>query len=276
MSSTILPKGSVEGERGARSRRVCLLGIELDALREEECVAHVLAELEAGRGGWVVTPNLDHLRRLVQKPDFRALCDGADLVVADGKPLLWASRIQRTPLPERVAGSDLIWSLTRGAAARGRGVFFLGGNPGTAEAAARILAERSPGLIVSGTACPRVGFELDEGSMRDLRATLEAARPEIVYVALGSPKQEQVIHALRETLPSAWWLGLGISFSFVSGEVRRAPRWMQRAGLEWVHRLVQEPRRLATRYLVHGLPFAARLLAASSWQGLRGRNAGAR
>lgn len=258
---------------GARERpwpRIALRGVAIDALTEAQCVDHVLAELAQGRGGWVVTPNLDHLRRLVHEPSFRELCSRASLVVADGMPLLWASRLQRTPLPERVAGSNLIWSVSRAAAQQSRRIFFLGGDPGTAEAAARILVERCPGLVACGTVCPPPGFELDSAQMQALRSGLIAARPDIVYVALGSPKQERLIAELKERLPQAWWLGIGISFSFVSGDVRRAPAWMQTIGLEWAHRLAQEPRRLARRYLVDGLPFAASLLCGSAWRGLRG------
>lgn len=250
--------------------RIELLGVELDALTEAQCVEHVITELGAGRGGWIVTPNLDHLRRLVQEEEFARLCAGASLKVADGMPLVWASRLARRPLPERVAGSNLIHSLTRAAARAGKRVYFLGGDPGTAEAAAQVLRERDPALCVCGTSCPAPGFERDLERMRVLAEELRCAAPDIVYVALGSPKQERLIEALRPVLPRAWWLGIGISFSFVCGEVRRAPRWLQRIGLEWLHRLAQEPRRLARRYLVRGLPFAARLLCVSAWRGLRG------
>ncbi len=251
----------------ALARRVRLMGIAIDAVRESELVDIVADELRRGRGGWVVTPNLDHLRRLVTQPAFRALCEGADWVVADGMPLVWAARLQGTPLPERVAGSNLITSLNARAASESRSVFFLGGDPGTAEAAAGRLRERSPDLRVAGCACPAVGFEEDPLQLEALRLQLVRAAPDIVWVALGSPKQERLIEQLRAHLPRAWWLGVGISFSFVSGQVRRAPRWMQVLGLEWVHRLIQEPRRLARRYLLEGLPFAVRLLGAA----LRGR-----
>ena len=116
-----------------------LHGIELNAITEARCVEHVLDELDAGNGGVLVTPNLDHLRRCASDLTFNALLDEASIVVADGMPLVWASRIQRTPLPERVAGSDLISSLRAGAARRGHSIFLLGGAPGSAEAAARVL-----------------------------------------------------------------------------------------------------------------------------------------
>ena len=240
---------------------VRLLGVEFHAVTERECVQHVATELGAGRGGWIITPNLDHTRRLVADADLRALYSGADLSVADGLPIVWASRLQGTPLPERVAGSDLIWSLSGALAEDARGAFFLGGDPGTAERAAEALCARYPGLVVAGTSCPEVGFERDPARMDALRAELSAAAPDLVFVALGSPKQERLIETLRAEHPATWWIGIGISFSFVAGDVARAPRWIQRLGLEWVHRLIQEPRRLARRYLIEGLPFAFRLFA---------------
>ena len=245
---------------------VHLSGVRLHAITEAQVNEHIIGSLEAGRGGWVVTPNLDHLRRLRTQDTFAELCTGASLCVADGMPLVWACAIQGTPLPERVAGSNLISSLSARAAEVNRSVFMLGGDPGTAEAAAEELQTRHPALRIAGTFCPPLGFERDEVMMAQITQRLVEAAPDIVFVALGSPKQERLIETLRERLPSSWWLGIGISFSFVCGDVKRAPIWIQRLGLEWTHRLAQEPRRLARRYLVDGLPFAARLLASSALQ----------
>jgi N-acetylglucosaminyldiphosphoundecaprenol N-acetyl-beta-D-mannosaminyltransferase len=242
---------------------VRLAGVELHAVTEEQAVETVLAELECGRGGVVVTPNLDHLYRCTKNMTFAALVAEADLVVADGTPLVWASRVKGTPLPERVAGSNLISSLSCAAAAAGRRVYLLGGDPGTADGAARVLQQRYPDLTIAGTHCPPLGFEYDSAQMAKLVEKLQEARPDIVFVALGSPKQEKLINQIRRTLPRAWWLGVGISFSFLTGQVRRAPQWMQRAGMEWLHRLAQEPRRLFRRYVVVGVPFAAKLMSRS-------------
>lgn len=247
-----------------------VLGVELHAVREREAVDHIDAAIAQGEGGWVLTPNLDILRRLVLDGAFAELCREVTLRVADGMPLVWASRLSRTPLPERVAGSDLIWSLSERASMRGYRVFFLGGDPGTAQRASEHLCSRYPGLKSAGVECPPFGFERDEDYMRALDARLMACAPDVVFVALGSPKQEFLITHLRDVLPRAWYLGIGISFSFVCGDVQRAPTWMRRTGLEWVHRLIQEPGRLTRRYLIDGLPFAVRLLSASALQGLTG------
>jgi N-acetylglucosaminyldiphosphoundecaprenol N-acetyl-beta-D-mannosaminyltransferase len=183
------------------------------------------------------------------------------LVVADGMPLIWASRLRGTPLPERVAGSNLIWSLTARAAERGASIFLLGGNPGAAEACAERMRAEYPRVRIAGLMSPPQGFEQDERALDEIVAGLRAAAPDIVYLALGFPKQEELALELAPELPTTWFVGVGISFSFVAGQVQRAPRWMQRAGLEWLHRLAQEPRRLFRRYLVDGLPFAARMFA---------------
>jgi len=255
---------------------VDLRGICVHAISQVECVEYVLDELDAGRGGWVVTPNLDHLLRTTRDREFAELYREATLRVVDGQVLVWALALQRTPVPERVAGSDLISRLSEGAAARKRSVFLLGGNPGTAKKAADVLQARYPGLLVAGTDCPPMGFDKDALAMARLSRKIHQAKPDIVFVALGSPKQELVIRHLRHDRPEGWWLGVGISFSFLCGEVRRAPRWMQRAGLEWLHRVGQEPGRLLKRYLVDGLPFALHLLLGSAVRGAlpMGKNAG--
>lgn len=247
-----------------RPPSIRLRGIEITRIDAAGACTHIEGSLRAGRGGWVITPNLDILRRLVRDADFRELCADADLRLADGMPLVWASRLQRTPLPERVAGSDLIWKLAERAAASGRSIYLLGGNPGSAENAARVLQERSPSLRISGLCCPPFGFEDDPEYSRGLERMIVDASPDIVFVGLGSPKQERLIRRLRGVLPSAWFLGVGVTFSFTAGEIRRAPVWMRRAGLEWCHRLAMEPGRLWRRYLVQGLPFAFDLAAASS------------
>jgi N-acetylglucosaminyldiphosphoundecaprenol N-acetyl-beta-D-mannosaminyltransferase len=259
---------SVSRSGSKRLKSIDLHGIRLHTLNESQCITHIMEQLSGGYGGTVVTPNLDHLRRCVKDLHFGALVAEADLVVADGMPLVWASRLQGTPLPERVAGSNLISSLTAAAAQHGRTVFLLGGAEGTAAGAATLLAQRNPGLKIVGTLCPRVGFDKNPKQMAEIARSLTDAMPDIVYVALGSPKQEHLIAKLRPSLPAAWWLGVGVSFSFLTGHVRRAPLWMQRGGIEWMHRLGQEPRRLFKRYILVGIPFAAQLLSHAAVRGI--------
>jgi N-acetylglucosaminyldiphosphoundecaprenol N-acetyl-beta-D-mannosaminyltransferase len=245
--------------------RVELDGVPFARITRHELVEHLLAESDAGRGGWIITANVDYLQRFVTEPAGSAVYPGADLIVADGMPLLWAAKLRGTPLPDRVAGSDLVWLIAEGAARRRRSLYLLGGNPGAAEAAARALSARSPELRLAGCSSPRVGNPPTPAQLEEIRSELAARSPDIVYVAFGAPKEELLIDALRPHFPHTWWIGVGISLSFISGEVKRAPRWMQRAGLEWVHRLSQEPRRLGPRYLTRNLRFAIGLLLRSAF-----------
>lgn len=263
------PPGSPGDERHAsRSarRRVEVLGLPIDALSHHEVLAHIVGKASAGRGGIVLTPNLELLRQSLD-PRRRHHFERADLVVADGAPLVVAARLAGTPLPERVAGSDLIWTLSEAARDAGLSVFLLGGDPGTADSAAAALTGRYPGLDIAGTHFPPFGFDADPDALEAIDAALARAAPKIVFVGLPFPKQAELAERLHDAMPHAWYLCVGVSFSFVSGDLTRAPQAVQRLGLEWLWRLSQEPRRLFKRYLVHGLPFAGRL----AWWALRRR-----
>ncbi|HET6479955.1 MAG TPA: WecB/TagA/CpsF family glycosyltransferase [Actinoplanes sp.] len=268
--------------------RVQLDGTGIDRITEAEVVAVVREALARGRGGRILTPNVDILRRAQGDAECRRHFDDADLIVADGMPLVWASRLSGSPLPERVAGSSLIWSLSAGLGRDGRSIFVLGGCPtaaaalsdaalsaaalsdGATRAAGRLLGE-CPGLRVAGTACPPFGFDEDPIAYDDVCAKVIDAHPDLVFVGLGYPKQERMVTRLRAELPRTWFLGCGAAVNFVAGDVDRAPRWMQRTGLEWAHRLGTEPRRLAGRYLRHDAPYALRLLARAPSQRARAR-----
>jgi N-acetylglucosaminyldiphosphoundecaprenol N-acetyl-beta-D-mannosaminyltransferase len=238
-----------------------ILSMRLDAVSPQEAVGRIL---DSNGGGCVLTPNLQHLRAHRRSAAVRGAFQRCELVVADGMPLIWASRIQGTPLPGRVAGSDLVWSLSQAAGRRERSLFLLGGSPGTADEAAAELRRKFPGLEIAGTHCPPLGFERSPRALGEIQARIGEARPDLVYIGLPLAKQLVVMDSLRNTVPGAWQVGLGISFSFVTGDVRRAPTWAQRAGLEWLFRLSQEPRRLGRRYLVEGLPFFVELMASAS------------
>ncbi len=240
---------------------VNLGGFPIDALTEAEVIAHVLKEVGAGRGGRIVTLNVDIFRAASMDPALKRLVCGASLLVADGMPVVWASKMNRTPVPERVTGASLIRTLTKAAAHEGRSIYLLGGAPGVAEQARATLCRDYPELTVAGTDAPPFGFDETPAGIDAVCERIVAAAPDIAYVGLGFPKQERLIAALAPKLPSCWFLGCGAAISFVAGTLQRAPRWIQQAGLEWLFRLVSEPRRLAHRYVVNDLPFAASLMA---------------
>lgn len=252
-------------------RTTSLAGVELHALDESATIEYVLSSLAVGKGGWLVNPNVDVLRQIDRDPAIRRLVGQATLVVADGAPLEWAARLARTPLPPRVPGSTLIWSLSTAAAKADRSVFLLGGAPGVADRAADALVALAPTLRVAGTHCPPVGFERDPRQLAHIRTVLAAAEPDIVFCGLGFPKQERLIDELVDGFARTWFIGSGASLAFAAGEVARAPEWVRKVGAEWVYRLFREPRRLARRYLVHDAPYALELLARSAVAGQRRR-----
>ncbi|MEU0570645.1 WecB/TagA/CpsF family glycosyltransferase [Nonomuraea sp. NPDC005983] len=256
------PEAVLTVEDGCRGRaaRVVVGGVGVDPLTEWQVVEWVRGELDGGRGGRIVTPNVDICRAAARDVALRELVNSGDLVVADGMPLVWASRLLGTPLPQRVTGADLIWTLSAMAASRGWPVYLLGGAPGAAVAAARELAGRCPGLRVCGVEAPPYRFDESRAGLERVRRRVAAARPRLVFVGLGFPRQERLIEELRRELPGAWFVGCGAAIAFAAGQVARAPLWMRRAGLEWLFRLLSEPGRLARRYLVDDLPFALRLL----------------
>ena len=242
-----------------------LMGTPMAVVTEAEAVEAIVASAEAGQGHWTVTANLDHLRRYHASALDRSLIDEADLVVADGMPVIWASRIAGESLPERVSGSSMIWSICEAAGARGQSVFLLGGEQNVASRAADVFRATYPGLEIAGTACPPPGFERSDRELALVQEQVVDAAPNIVFVALGFPKQDLLIQTLREFLPEASFLGVGISLSYATGDLSRPPAWICNLGLEWAYRLWQEPTpRLARRYLVDGLPFALRLMMSAA------------
>ncbi len=238
-----------------------LLSMDVASCSSGELLDHLFRSLEAGEGGWIVTANLDILRRFELDEQARAAYAAADLRVADGMPLVWASKLRGRPLPERIAGSTLTLELAERAAREGRSIYLLGGDPGAADACAAELCGRFEGLEITGCSSPFVAAPPSEEEVQATLEELRAAPSDIVLVGLGSPKQEYLIERLRAEMPGVWFMGVGITFSFVAGQVQRAPKWMQDSGLEWVHRMVQDPKRLFQRYIIDDLPFAARLFS---------------
>lgn len=260
-------------EHAALSRlpTIEIAGHAIAACKLEGLLSAVFSEMNAGVGGWLMTLNVDLAFQGTSDPAIAKLQRGASVVVADGMPLVWASKIRGTPIPERIAGSDLIFHLSERCAREGKRVFLLGGDTGAATRAAEELLERWPSLEIAGTHDPMVSTDPTDSELAAIGQQLRASTPDLVLVAFGSPKTERLIHALRRDLPGVWWVGVGIGLGFAAGQVQRAPRWMRRIGAEWLHRLSQEPGRLARRYLVDDLPFAVQLLAGAARDRLSGR-----
>jgi N-acetylglucosaminyldiphosphoundecaprenol N-acetyl-beta-D-mannosaminyltransferase len=231
--------------------RVCIDKVLLDPVTMNEAVDRVSIMLEQPRerAAHVVTMNAQFVEIAHQEARFAEVLRRADLSVADGLSLVWASRCLGNFVPERVAGADLMVRLCENAAAMGKTVYFLGGSPGAASCAASRLSQELPLLTVVGVDCPPNGFLDNPEECVRVASRIESARPDLLFVGLGAPKQEYWIERYAY-LPAKVMMGIGGSFEFVAGFRKRAPLVIQKIGFEWFWRLCMEPRRLWKRYLV--------------------------
>ncbi len=231
--------------------RVNIGGIEIDKYSfddvVENIVNHVLAK---GKPSYVVTPNAQHIISLQKDKRFREIYRKAFLVVPDGVSLLWSANFLKTPLNGRVNGTDLFEKLCEVAQEKGLKIFLLGGRPSAAEKAKETLEKRLPGIQIVGTHCPPYGFESQEEEVALINTKIKAVAPDILFVGLGAPKQEYWIYDNYQELGVPISVGIGVSFELVANMVQRAPVWMQKWGLEWLFRLIVEPKRLWKRYIV--------------------------
>lgn len=254
-------------------RSVELFGIEMDACRMDEAVAEVLEWVNSSDDlcRYVVTPNVNHAVLYQRHAGLCRAYEKADLVLADGAPLVLASRLLGKALPERVAGSDLVPALFEAASPKEKlRVFLLGGAPGVPRKAAENAEARWPGVHVVGTYSPPFGFEHDESENREILRRISETSPDVLVVGFGAPKQELWVHEHHRQIDARAVLCVGATIDFLAGNKPRAPKWMRKAGLEWLHRIITEPRRLMGRYLHDGLHFPR--LVWNDWRKSRGRN----
>ena len=229
--------------------RQTFLNTHIDNLTMDEAVHRIDKLIRINNHSYVVTPNMDHIVLLEKDRLFKKVYQNASLVLTDGKPLIWISRLNGNPIKEKVSGSDLFPKLCNLAAKKKYGVFILGAAEGVADKAAKKLERKHHGLIVSGTYSPPLGFEKDECEIQKIVDMINNSGASILAVALGSPKGEKFIYAIRNRINVALSISIGATIDFEAGNVKRAPKWMSNAGLEWLYRISQDPKRLAKRYL---------------------------
>lgn len=241
---------------------VLLFDIPVAKVTEDEAVAQIVARAKAPRGGraaFVATLNVDFVTNAVRgwpfggNDELWGYLRNADLVTADGMPIVLLSRLLRRALPARVTGADMVPKICRRAAEEGLSVYVLGGDGETVEAALGKLNGEGQKLKVVGIDPAFV--KLDE-EQPEIVARINAAKPDILFVALGNPKQELWMGRNAAKLDAGVMIGVGGTFNFIAGRVKRAPKWMQKSGLEWVYRIVQEPGRLWKRYAYGLVKFA--------------------
>lgn len=238
------------------SPRVNLLGFQMDRISAKELMKWCHGRTTPSH---IVTLNLNYLTLVRKLPKLDQIVKSADMIVADAMPLVRVANWLKQPFPEKITGHDLVDTSAMYASENNLGVFFLGGGPGVAEKAASMLAERYPGLRITGT--DHGGFDADGIPERrdELIAQIRDFQPHFLFVALGVPKQDYFIAAHLEELGVPVSAGIGCVFDVLAGRINRAPQWMQDASLEWLFQMLQEPKRLWKRFILGCIPTALRL-----------------
>src|SRR3989338_5896886 len=232
-----------------------ICGINIHNVSFNETLDVIDGLIKARKPVSVVTPNIDHIIKLHKDEVFRKTYERASLVLPDGMPLLWAAKFLGTPLKDKISGSDLFPRLCELANEKGYKVFFLGGREGAAQKASEIMKAKYANLQVIGAYSPPFGFENDRAKNEKIIKMIKEAKPDILFVGLGAPKQEKWIYKYKVQYQVPISIGIGISFEFTAGIIKRAPLWMQKIGLEWLWRLMMEPKRLWKRYLIDDIQF---------------------
>lgn len=226
------------------------LNVTIDNITMEQTLIKIDELLKNKRKSYIVTPNVDHIVKLEEDSEFRLVYDKADLVLTDGMPLIWISKLIKTPIVEKVSGADLLPEVCKMANERNYSVFFLGAAPGVAEKAANILRNKYEDLNICGYYSPKLGFENDKDEVNNIIGMINKEKPDILALALGTPKQEKFIYKYKDELDVGITLNIGAAIDFLAGNVKRAPKWMQNSGLEWLYRLYKEPKRMFKRYII--------------------------
>ena len=232
---------------------ICHVDIDSISMKEALCIMEDIIA-EKGRG-LIVTPNVDHIVQLQKDEEFKVIYRQALLALPDGMPVMWGAKFLGTPLKQKISGSDLFPEFCKVTADKGYKMFFMGGRPGAVTRTKELLEKRYSKINIVGTYCPPFGFEKDEAENAKIVKMINQARPDVLFVGLGAPKQEKWLYRNYNELNVPVSAGIGITFEYMAGMVTRAPLWMQNVGLEWFWRLMMEPRRLWKRYLVYDMQF---------------------
>ena len=220
-------------------KKIDILGVLVDHVNMQEALSRVLSFLDEEGAHTVFTPNSEIIMTAYQNPDFLPVLNSGDLIVADGIGVVYASRILKSPLPERVAGYDLACNIIRSVANGEKSLYFFGGKPGVAELAIQNLMMEYPYLKIAGCSDGYFDAEKEKLIIKDI----QEKKPDILFVCLGAPKQENWIYDHKDELAARLILGVGGSLDVWAGTVERAPEKYQKAGLEWFYRLKKQPSR---------------------------------
>ena len=224
--------------------RIKFMNTNIDNLTMAETLHEIDKLIQKKNCSYVVTPNVDHIVRLEKDEELQKVYKNASLILTDGKPLIWISKWYKTPIKEKISGSDLFPRVCQLAANKNYTMYLLGAAEGVADTAARNLMKKYPGLNIVGTYSPPFGFEKNEQEMNKIKTQIQDVHPDILIVGLGCPKQEKFMYYHCKELGVPISFGLGASIDFEAGNIKRAPKWMSNHGLEWLYRFSKEPKRL--------------------------------
>lgn len=231
--------------------RISFMNTVVDNLTMQEAISAIDGLIKKRQPSYIVTPNVDHIVQLEKNDELQKAYQNSALVLTDGKPLIWISRLYRTPIKEKVSGSDLFPLLCELSTQKGYTMYFLGAAEGVAAKAAQNLQRQYQGLKIAGTYSPPYGFEKDEKETDQIVQMVRKVSPDILILGLGAPKQEVFAYRYCRQLQVPVTLGLGASLDFEAGNIERAPTWMCDHGLEWFYRLCKEPKRMFKRYIIN-------------------------
>lgn len=233
--------------------RIKFMNTNIDNLTMTETLNEIDKLIQKKNCSYVVTPNVDHIVRLEKDVELQKVYKNASLILTDGKPLIWISKWYKTPIKEKISGSDLFPKVCELAANKNYTMYLLGAAEGVADTAVKNLMKKYPELNVVGTYSPPFGFEKNEQEMNKIKTQIQEVHPDILIVGLGCPKQEKFMYYHCKELGVPISFGLGASIDFEAGNIKRAPKWMSNHGLEWLYRFSKEPKRLFKRYFVDDL-----------------------
>lgn len=230
--------------------RVKFMNTYIDNVTKAEAIEHIEKCIQERKISQIITPNVDQIVRMEKDEYFKEICNNCELLLVDGTPLMWIAKKYKKPFKEKICGSDLMPELCELAAKKGYKIFILGAAPGVAALAAEKLKEKNPELIVAGTYSPPVGFEKDQHEIDYINEMLRESKADMLFVGMGVPKQDIFVYENMEKYQIPTSFSIGGTIDFIAGKQKRAPKWINKIGMEWFYRFLCNPKRLFKRYFV--------------------------
>lgn len=231
-------------------KKQALLNTYVNNLTMKETIQSIEKMIRNDKKSYIVAVNVDVIVKIEQDDYLKKITDEADLVLVDGQPLIWISRMYKRDVKAKISGSDLVPLLCKRAAQKGYSVFIIGGKKGIAKKACENLKKKHPSINIVGYYAPPLGFEKDEVELNKINDMITKVSPDILIACFGCPKQEKWIYENYHKYKAKVSICAGATVDFLAGNINRAPKWMSNHGLEWFYRLIKEPRRMFKRYLI--------------------------